>query len=137
MASGEADERDRARRFPTTLWTLVNTAGRHVPGAGEALESLCAMYWFPLYGYARRSGHAQDSAEDLVQSYFTVLLEKNYLSEASCERGRFRSFLLSSFKHFLSNERDRELTTKRGGGQRIVPIHFTPGAAEVRFIVEP
>ena len=137
MGSGEAVQRDRGRRFPTTLWTLVNIAGRRVPGADEALESLCAMYWFPLYGYARRTGHAPDSAEDLVQSYFTVLLEKNYLSEASCDKGRFRSFLLSSFKHFLSNQRDRELTAKRGGGQRIVPIHFGPGSAEIRFIVEP
>ena len=108
MHNADAADRDRGRRFPTTLWTLVVAAGQNPAGAGEALERLCSMYWFPLYGYARRSGHPQGEAEDMVQSYFAALLEKNYLSQASCERGRFRSFLLSSFKHFLSNQRDRE-----------------------------
>jgi DNA-directed RNA polymerase specialized sigma24 family protein len=137
MSIAEADDRNRARGFPTTLWTLVVAAGQNPAGAGQALESLCSMYWFPLYGYARRSGYTQGDAEDLVQSYFTALLEKNYLSEASCERGRFRSFLLSSFKHFLSNQRDREAAAKRGGGRRLLPLEFSSGPRETSFLVEP
>src|ERR1700693_499379 len=137
MHNADAADRDRGRRFPTTLWTLVVAAGQNPAGAGEALERLCSMYWFPLYGYARRSGHPQGEAEDMVQSYFAALLEKNYLSQASCERGRFRSFLLSSFKHFLSNQRDREAAAKRGGGLRRLPLDFNSGGAETRFLVEP
>jgi RNA polymerase sigma-70 factor (ECF subfamily) len=42
-------------------------------------------------------------------------LEKNYLRDANPERGKFRSFLLTSLKHFLANEWDRAQARKRGG----------------------
>ena len=44
------------------------------------------------------------------------------LADADRQRGRFRWFLLTSVKHFLSNERDRAQALKRGGGQLPVSI---------------
>jgi len=90
--------------FATTHWTVVLAAGQqHTPQADHALGQLCRTYWFPLYAYVRRRGHAKADAEDLVQAFFARFLGKNYLSGLSAERGRFRAFLLASLKHFLIN----------------------------------
>ena len=38
------------------------------------------------------------------------------------EKGRLRSYLLTSLKHFLTNERNRAMAIKRGEGQRLIPL---------------
>ena len=102
--------------FATTRWTVVLAAGRTgTPLADDALEELCRSYWFPLYAYVRRRGHAKEDAEDLTQAFFARFLGKNYLERLSAERGRFRAFLLAALKHFLANEWDRSQRQKRGG----------------------
>jgi RNA polymerase sigma-70 factor (ECF subfamily) len=105
------------RDFPSTSWTLIVAAAGPRPDASvrHALEKLCRAYWYPLYAYARRQAYPAEDAADLVQGYFAKLLEKDYLQDARSERGRFRSFLIASFRHYLSNERDRERAVKRGG----------------------
>ena len=77
------------------------------PQAQEALTALCNSYWYPLYAYIRRQGHAADEAEDLTQEFFTRLLEKDFLAAVDRAKGRFRSFLLAACSHFLANQRDR------------------------------
>lgn len=115
--SSEPGPGPRPDYFATTHWTVVLAAGRNstVQSAG-ALEELCRTYWYPLYSYARHRGYAKADAEDLVQGFFARFLERNYLSELSAEKGRFRAFLLMSFKHFLANEWDKVNRQKRGGG---------------------
>src|SRR4030095_12635377 len=87
-----------------------------------ALELLCRTYWPPLYTYARRRGHAPHDAEDLTQSFFVRLLEKNYLQAVERAKGRFRQFVLMAFKRFLANEWDRQHRLKRGGNTATVPL---------------
>jgi len=89
---------------------------RHTPESDTALEELCRSYWFPLYAYVRRRGHAKADAEDLVQAFFARLLEKNFLAGLNGEKGKFRAFLLAALKHFLANEWDKARAQKRGGG---------------------
>jgi RNA polymerase sigma-70 factor (ECF subfamily) len=102
--------------FATTHWTVVLAAGkRSTPQSDHALEELCHTYWFPLYAYVRRHGHAKEDAEDLTQEFFARFLAKNYLEGLRAERGRFRAFLLASLKHFLANEWDKSQRQKRGG----------------------
>jgi len=102
--------------FATTHWTVVLAAGkRSTPQSDRALEELCRTYWFPLYAYVRRHGHAKEEAEDLTQEFFVRFLARNYLEGLRAERGRFRAFLLASLKHFLANEWDRSQRQKRGG----------------------
>lgn len=96
--------------------------------AEPALAALCQQYWRPVYAFIRRNGSSSDRAQDLTQAFFAVLLEKNYLRDAKQERGRFRSFLLTAVKHFLSNQRAREQALKRGGGQ--LHISIDPAEAE-------
>src|SRR3954451_16822343 len=105
-------------QFPTTRWTLVVSAG--APDRKEAraaLVSLCESYWYPLYAYLRRRGYPVDQAQDLAQEFFTRVLEGRYLDRADREKGRFRSFLLTSLKFFVADEEDRQRARKRGGGQ--------------------
>jgi DNA-directed RNA polymerase specialized sigma24 family protein len=119
-------------RFATTQWSLVLAAGkRGSVDAEEALARLCALYWYPIFAFVRRRGHPIDEAQDLTQGFFTRLIEKGDLSDADRARGRFRTFLLSACQHYLSNERDRMLTLKRGGGCAAIPIDVA--AAEGRY----
>ena len=105
-----------AAQFATTRWSLVRAAGdAAAPAAADALETLCQAYWLPLYLFVRRQGHEPADAEDLTQAFFERVLEKNYLAQARQEKGRFRSFLLASLRHFLSDQRDRRTAVKRGG----------------------
>ena len=127
-------ERDR-HRFATTRWSLVISAGGLSPDASTALSELCDAYWYPAYAYARRAGYSVDDAADLTQAFFTRVLEKRFLKEARPERGRFRSFLLASLGHFISNERDWKNARKRGGAAPHVPIDF--GIGENRYAREP
>ena len=118
MNSGTSSQQTSAPGdvFATTHWTVVLAAGRqHTPQADVALEELCRTYWFPLYAYVRRRGHAKEDAEDLTQAFFARFLTRNYLEGLSAERGRFRAFLLASLKHFLANEWDKSQRQKRGG----------------------
>src|SRR5262245_46577080 len=106
--------------FAETRWSLVLAAGRGgEPVAEAALAELCQTYWYPLYAYVRRLGHQPDDARDLTQEFFAQLLAKHYLRAADRERGRFRSFLLTAFRRFLSKQRHQARAQKRGGGRRI------------------
>jgi RNA polymerase sigma-70 factor (ECF subfamily) len=118
-------------RFSTTSWSLVLAAVRPTSESQEALADLCQTYWKPIYAFIRRNGYAPDQAQDLTQAFFTEFLEKNYVRGANRDRGRFRSFLLSAVKHFLSHQRDRAQALKRGGGQTHVSIDAD--AAEVWY----
>ena len=124
-----------SRRFPTTSWTIVSAAGRHSSGSAEALNELCAAYWFPVYAFIRRRGHTREAAEDLSQEFFARILEHDTLSGARRERGKFRSFLLASVTNFLANQWDRSQAQKRGGGCTPLSLDFQAG--EDRYHQEP
>lgn len=124
--------------FPATRWSLVLAASGRA-GADErarvALDELCAQYWFPLYAFARRCGRAPAAAEDLTQGFFVLLLSHELLAKADRERGRLRSFLLGSFKNFISTETRREHREKRGGAQPAFSLD--QARAEEWFGAEP
>jgi RNA polymerase sigma factor (sigma-70 family) len=126
----------RPANFATTHWSLVLRAGdRGDADSGASLAALCERYWFPLYAYVRRRGHEPHEAQDLTQAFFLRVLEKNVLAAATPERGRFRSFLLTSMKNFLANDWDRQQAEKRGGGRR--PLSFDAAAGESRLSIDP
>src|SRR5882724_4375814 len=122
--------------FATTHWSVV-LAARHKdsPEADAALAELCRTYWYPLYAFVRRKGYSPHDAQDLTQSFFARLLEKNYVAHADRERGRFRTFLLAALNHFLADEWDKTQRLKRGGSREI--ISFDAASAEERYRMEP
>jgi len=123
-------------KVATTQWSQVLAArdGSDTE-ARRALESLCQTYWQPLYAYIRHQGYEPDEASDLTQAYFTEFLEKNFLGDVDPEKGRFRSFLLTSLRHFLSHERIRSRALKRGGDT--LTLSLDTDVAEERYMQEP
>jgi RNA polymerase sigma factor (sigma-70 family) len=121
--------------FATTRWSVVLTAGASTLAAEEALAALCGIYWYPLYAFVRRQGYSPHDAQDLTQGFFARLIAKNGLGGVTPERGRFRSWLLASMKHFLANEWDKSQAAKRGGGAPVVS--FDEMTAEQRYAAEP
>ena len=123
-------------QFATTQWSIVVSAGhKSSPDSRRALESLCEGYWYPLYAYVSRRVPDVNEAQDLTQAFFAELLEKNYVGSATPARGRFRAFLLTAFKHFLSKEWEKVKAQKRGGGRAPIPLDFE--SADSRICIEP
>jgi RNA polymerase sigma factor (sigma-70 family) len=111
-----------AATFTTTHWSVVLAAQGPSPAAEEALEKLCRTYWRPIYGFVKRQGIKPEEAKDLTQGFFALLLERRDLETVRKEKGRLRSYLLASLKHFLTNEHKRAMAIKRGEGQRLIPL---------------
>jgi len=109
--------------FQTTHWTLVLRAREaESTQSAQALATFCEAYWPPLYAFLRRRGFSSPDAQDLVQGFFGYVLAKETLSRADREKGRLRTFLLTSLQNFLMDEHDRSRTKKRGGCHRIVSM---------------
>jgi RNA polymerase sigma factor (sigma-70 family) len=114
--------------FSTTHWSVVLQAQGQSPAAQQALEKLCRTYWRPVYSFIRREGSTPEEAQDLTQGFFAVLLQRRNFDAVRKEKGRLRSYLLTSLKHFLVSEHRRAVTLKRGKGQQPVPLHELSGA---------
>ena len=123
-------------KFATTHWSVILAAGNQSsPDYTRALSTLCETYWLPLYAYLRRRGYNRQQAEDYTQSFFASLLERQGVGKADPEKGKFRSFLLASLKHFLADEWDRAKAQKRGGGRKALSLDIEDG--ETRYSREP
>jgi DNA-directed RNA polymerase specialized sigma24 family protein len=123
-------------QFRTTHWSVVLCAkNRDSPESEQAMATLCETYWYPLYAYVRRQGDNPHDAQDLTQSFFARLLEKDYLADLDRAKGKFRSFLLAALKHFLADERDKAFAQKRGGGHTLISLDARE--AEERYQLEP
>jgi len=131
-----APEQGKPQWFATTHWSVVLAAGQsESEQQAAALQQLCNAYWYPLYAYIRWRGHGPEDAQDLTQSFFLQLIEKNWLSGVAPEGARFRSFLLTMLKGFLANAHDHAQAAKRGGGKVFVPLDSE--RAEDRLAQEP
>lgn len=122
--------------FNTTRWSVIESA-RSDPSAeaAAALEQLCTVYWPPVYAFARCLGNSPEDSCDLAQGFFLKVIEGNFLIQADRDRGRFRSFLLSSLKHFIFKEHAKAKALRRGG--KIQFLHIDKTAAESGVHWEP
>jgi len=115
----------RDSSFASTRWTVVRqaadsqTASQH---ALSALSELCQIYWRPVYVFLRRQGIPQHDAQDLTQGFFAELIDSRAYTRADPMKGRFRSFLLGTVKHFVAHVRDHDRAQKRGGGSTPVQL---------------
>ncbi len=122
--------------FPVTHWTMVRAARSEDPAeAKQAMDQLCGHYWYPIYAFLRRSGHSAANAEDLTQSFFQRLIERNTIQSMQHEDNKLRSFLLGCLKQMLSDQARHDNTQKRGG---LRPhVSFDEMGAEERYALEP
>ncbi len=110
-------------QFGPTHWSMVMLSAQSAaPGAQTALAELCRVYWYPLYAYARRQGHSAPDAQDSTQSFLAALIANKLLARVDPLKGKFRSFLLASFRNFLSDASDRKFALKRGGDIQFVSL---------------
>ena len=116
------DQAGLASAFVTTHWSVVLAAQGESERAQEALEKLCRTYWRPLYAFIRRQGCSPEEAQDLTQSFFASLLERRDFDRVRKEKGRLRSYLLGSLKHFLANDRRKAMSLRRGQGRALVSL---------------
>lgn len=125
-----------SRGFQTTHWSVVLTAAESgTPEAAEALETLCASYWYPLYAFLRQKGHPPAEAEDLTQEFFARrIVNRRLLQRLTPDSGRFRSWLLAALRNFAINEWEKSRAMRRGGGAPHQPLDF--GSSEARFLRE-
>lgn len=139
METSEAQNVDgipQRAEFVTTQWSVVLRVGAVSPAErAAALEALCRSYWYPLYAFVRRAGHAPEAAQDLTQEFFARLLAGDALQQADPAKGRFRSYLLMLLKRMMVGEWRRENRLKRGGGAEISSLDVQ--AAEARYGLEP
>jgi RNA polymerase sigma-70 factor (ECF subfamily) len=131
-----SDAPARNATFATTHWSVVLAARADDPvRARDALEQLCTVYWYPLYAFLRRRGNQPADAEDLVQGFIEHLLECGFFLAADPDKGRFRSYLLTSLNHFLADGAIRAGRLKRGAGKPLLSLDAM--AAESRYALEP
>jgi RNA polymerase sigma factor (sigma-70 family) len=136
LAPTESDPPPQSPVFATTHWSVVLEAGdESSPQADAALARLCQTYWLPVYAFVRKRGNSPEQAQDLTQAFFANFLEKQHVTKVNRERGRFRSFLMTSVENFLRNENDRAQAQKRGGGRQLLSLDEQD--AEARYLCEP
>ena len=122
--------------FQPTRWTLVARLNAEPTQSNRALNELCAIYWNPLYIFARSSGKSPEDAEDAVQGFLAKGVDKALFSMANPERGKMRNFLLTAFKRYMKDEWVKQMAEKRGKGQVIAmdfaseEDHFASQSAE-------
>ena len=121
LKATDSNTQDGAVAFATTHWSVVLAAQGPAPAAQAALEKLCHTYWRPVYSFIRREGTGHEEAEDLTQAFFALLLQRRNFDDVRKEKGRLRSYLLTSLKHFLVSQHRRAVTAKRGKGQQPIP----------------
>jgi RNA polymerase sigma-70 factor (ECF subfamily) len=96
--------------FETTQWSMVLAA----PNNAAALEKLLRIYWGPIYAYIRRTGAGPDAAIDLTQDFIArVMLERGLIERADPDRGRFRAFVKSALRNYLTDQHRREHSRDR------------------------
>jgi len=134
--SADTDGGSSRRWFAATHWSVVLAAKNgESPDAIQAMEKLCRAYWPPLYAFIRRDGHDATEAQDLTQDFFARLLARDYLQHLHHQQGKFRSFLLAYLKNFLSEQRRKVGTQKRGG--RCVLVSLDEPTGEDGYLLEP
>lgn len=127
---------DGGASFVTTHWSLIAACTHGSETADEALAQLCRDYWPPLYSFVRRRGYSPADAQDLVQGFFAFLLETRVYAKTDRNKGKFRSFLLASLKHYMADVWDREHTLKRGGDQSFVSLDERMEVVEKMYVNE-
>ena len=122
--------------FKTTHWSLVvSSKEKDSSVRRKSLGELAESYWYPLFAYLRRKGHDPDQASDYVQGFFADLIDKDFLEYVSPEKGRFRWFLMSAIKRYISKDVEKQSAQKRGGGRQFFSLDIAD--AEQRYQLEP
>ena len=116
-------QRNDGVEFPTTSWTILNAVKRpDHPTHEVAMNRFAAAYWRPVFCFIRKVGHPLQDAEDLTQAFFFYLWDRRKIGDADRDRGRFRTYLLTLLKRFLSDHGKQREKKQVVFEQEIIPI---------------
>lgn len=90
--------------FSQTRWSLVRQV--YAPDSQSARDALCELalrYWYPVYAYVRRCGHAPEIAQDITRAFFQQIGADSE-SDNPLGHGRFRTWLLARLNTFLAGD---------------------------------
>jgi RNA polymerase sigma factor (sigma-70 family) len=110
--------------FPTTHRSVIVALGS-ADGSERmrAFDAIAALYWKPLYKYLRVARHlTSHDAEDVTQSFFVSVFEKESLASWDPQRAAFRTFLRTLLDRHLLNEQKSAARLKRGGSEPHFPF---------------
>ena len=123
-------------QFPTTQWHIVDSLkAKDEEARRTALGEIISLYGAALMAFALRGSHGTRTAEDcedLVNDFFLRCVEGGILAHADKARGRFRSFLVTSFKYYMLNYQRSSQTQRRrpsGGFVSLAGLKEDIGAA--------
>lgn len=120
--------------FPTTDWGLLADARGTSPAAKlAALDILIRRYWKPVFLFLRYTGVMEDSAKDFTQAFFADWIENDAFAKADERKGRFRSFMLTCLKRFVSNERRAAHAQKRGPQEGLLSLDELMSNPDIPF----
>jgi RNA polymerase sigma-70 factor (ECF subfamily) len=92
-------------RFATTRWSMaMQLAAVESPDARRALGELAQRYWYPVYAYVRRCGHAPDIAQEITLSFLQRLLRDAYRNTEQRAPALYRRYLLDRLHAFLAGD---------------------------------
>ncbi|YCM46447.1 hypothetical protein V2O64_10500 [Verrucomicrobiaceae bacterium 227] len=103
--------------FPPTRWSLVSL---HADRSSE--ETLCQLYWRPIFIHLRQRGWSREDAEDLTQSFFLRLTSDHTFFSADRNKGKLRTFLLGALQRHLASHLRYTGRLKRGGKAEHLPL---------------
>jgi RNA polymerase sigma factor (sigma-70 family) len=117
--------------FPATRRSVLERIQSGDPEIRRmAFGDLSEGYWRPSYHYLRLHWRLPaETAEDVVQAFFTAAFEKHYVERYDPARAKFRTFLRTCLDRFVQNHQKAERAEKRGGGQPHLSLDF-PGAEQ-------
>ena len=136
------DERIEAAgdRFPPTRRSVLEAA-RSIDESerAQAMESLCAAYWKPVYKYIRlRWNRPADDAQDLTQGFFAEVLERDLLDKYNAAKSRLRTYLRLCVDSFVMNEDKATKRQKRGGAIEHLALDFSAAEQDLgKTVMDP
>jgi len=119
-------------QFLTTQWTrILSTHHTASNTPDDAIVTLCENYRAPVYAFILKRNGNPSEADDLTQSFFASLIEKKTYRQADRQRGRFRTFLLTSVKNFLHQNHRNQQRQKRGGAVKHLSLNTENDPVEI------
>jgi len=106
----------RREEFPVTQWTLVRAAGADANDSArrDALGRLLRRYLPAMEAHLGQKRLPHDRVADLLQGFVSdKIVEQNLLARADRERGRFRTFLLTSLQHYVIDQFRQDSSSRR------------------------
>ncbi|MCC9606114.1 hypothetical protein LOC68_19510 [Blastopirellula sp. JC732] len=120
--------------FPTTAWNIIDSLKGGQRASLDSRNCFVQSYWPAVFGYLRRRGFQESTAEDLTQDFFCHLFEKELVGSYQSDRGRFRTYILTILSRFVSDQTTSRAPRQRQFENDLVPISCLAATHDVQLL---